>query len=124
MIPSPDESSDLPQEEDHVSHRDVILGMLVVFAITAAMIIWAWATTDMGLAARRPARELPEEQLGPRRDVEGVRQAIFRHGGVGEVREGHPERALEVYRWLDPDRQIVTLPIDKAMDRIAEESER
>jgi hypothetical protein len=123
MIPSP-ESSDLPQEEDHVSHRDVILGMLVVFVVTAVMIIWAWATTDLGLAARRPARGFPEERLGPRRDVEDVREAIFRQRGVGEVRESHPGRALEVYRWLDPKRRIVTLPIDQAMDRVVEESAR
>ena len=123
MIPSP-ERSDLLQEEDHVSRRDVILGMLAVLAVSAVMIIWAWATTEVGLAARRPAGELAEARLGPRRDVEGVREAIFRHGGVGEVREARPERALEVYRWLDPERRIVTLPIDQAMDRIAEESAR
>ncbi len=63
MIPSL-ESSDLPQEEDHVSRRDVILGMLVVFAVSAVMIIWAWATTEVGLAARRPARELPKRASG------------------------------------------------------------
>ncbi len=123
MIPSP-ERSDLLQEEDHVSRRDVILGMLAVLAVSAVMIIWAWATTEVGLAARRPAGELAEARLEARRDVEGVREAIFRHGGVGEVREARPERALEVYRWLDPERRIVTLPIDQAMDRIAEESAR
>ncbi len=53
-----------------------------------------------------------------------MREAIFRHDGVGEVREARPERALEVYRWLDPKRHIVTLPIDQAMDRVAEERAR
>ena len=118
------ENPDLLQEDDHVSHRNVILGMLVVFAVTAAMIVWAWATTDQGLAERRPGRDFPDERLGPRKDVLGVRQAILRHGGVGEVRDAHSPRELDAYRWLDPDRRIVTLPIEQAMDRIAEESAR
>lgn len=114
----------LLQEDDQVSRLGVILGMLLVFAITAAMIVWAWATTDQGLAERRPSRDFLEARLGPRRDVQGVRQAILRHGGVGEVRDAHSPRELDAYRWLDPDRRIVTLPIEQAMDRIAEESAR
>lgn len=116
------ENPDLLQEDDHVSHRNVILGMLVVFAVTAAMIVWAWATTDQGLAEKRPSRDFPEERLGPRKDVQGVRQAILRHRGVGETRDPYPRRELDAYRWLDPDRRIVTLPIEQAMDRIAQES--
>ena len=118
------ENPDLLQEDDHVSHLGVILGMLLVFAVTAAMIVWAWATTDHGLAERRPSRDFPEARLGPRRDVQGVRQAILRQRGVGEVRDPYSPRELDAYRWLDVDRQIVTLPIEQAMDRIAEESAR
>ena len=118
------ENPDLLQEDDHVSHRNVILGMLVVFAVTAAMIVWAWAMTDQGLAEKRPSRDFREERLGPRKDVEGVRQAILRYRGVGETHEPYPRRELDTYRWLDPDRQIVTLPIEQAMDRIAQESAR
>ena len=68
------ENPGLLQEDDHVSHLGVILGMLVVFAVTAAMIVWAWATTDQGLAERRPGRDFPDERLGPRKDVLGVRR--------------------------------------------------
>lgn len=118
------ENPDVLQEDDHVSHLGVILGMLVVFAITAAMIVWAWATTDQGLAERRPSGDFPEERLGPRRDVQGVRQAILRQRGVGEVRDAHSPGELDTYRWLDPDRRIVTLPIEQAMDRVVEESAR
>ena len=118
------ESHDLLQEDDHVSHLGVILGMLLVFAVTAVMIVWAWATTDHGLAERRPSGDFPEERQGPRKDVQGVRQAILRHRGVGEVRDLHSPSELDAYRWLDADRRIVTLPIEQAMDRVAEESAR
>ena len=118
------ENPDLLQEDDHVSHLGVILGMLLVFAVTAVMIVWAWATTDQGLSERRPSRNFPESRPDPRRDVQGVRQAILRHRGVGETRVVHSPSELDAYRWLDPDRRIVTLPIEQAMDRIAQESAR
>jgi hypothetical protein len=118
------ENPDLLQEDDQVSHRNVILGMLVVFAVTAAMIVWAWATTDQGLAERHPGRDFPDERLGPRKDVLGVRQAILRHRGVGETRNPYPRSGLDTYRWIDPDRRTVTLPIEQAMDRIVQESAR
>jgi hypothetical protein len=118
------ENPELRQEDDQVSHLDVILGILVVLAITAVMIVWAWATTNHRLAARRPTLSFPEERLGPRRNVEGVGEAIFRYRGVGEVVDSRPQRVLEAYRWIDPKRRIVTLPIELAMDRIAEESAR
>ena len=118
------ENPEILQEEDQVSHRNVILGMLVVFAVTAAMVVWAWAMTNQSMADRRPSRDFPEERLGPRKDVEGVRQAILRQRGVGETRDPYPQHQLDAYRWIDPDRRIVTLPIEQAMDRIAEESAR
>jgi hypothetical protein len=120
------ENPELRQEDDQVSHLSVILGILLVLSVTAVMTVWAWATTDQRLAARRPSLDFPEARLGPRRDVQGVREAIFRHSTVGETADVRhlQQRSLETYRWLDRDRRTVTLPIELAMDRIAEESAR
>ena len=120
------ENPELRQEDDQVSRSRVILGTLVVLVITAVMIVWAWVTTDQVLADRRPSRDFPEERLGPRRDVEGVHQAIFNQRVRGETTDvpAVQRRSIEGYRWLDRDRRTVTLPIEQAKDRIAEEAAR
>jgi hypothetical protein len=120
------ENPELRQEDDQVSHLQVILGILVVLAVTAVMVVWAWVTTNQGLAERRPSRDFPEQRLGPRRNVEGIGESIFNERVRGETTDvpGLQKRSIEGYRWLDRDRRIVTLPIEQAMDRIAEENAR
>lgn len=117
------EHPELRQEDDRVSGLPVVLGALVVLTISAVMVVWAWTATDTYVARLRPSMSFPEERLGPRRPMQGLSVALFGdEPGAGELLNARQRRSLDVYRWLDPDRRIVTLPIDRAMDRIARES--
>jgi hypothetical protein len=115
----------LRQQDDQVSGGRVLLGGLVVLAISAVMVVWAWAATGSIEASLRPSLDFPEQRLGPRRAVQAINQALFsEEPGAGERLNARKRRALDAYRWLDPERRIVTLPIDQAMDRLARESTR
>jgi len=119
------ENAGLRQEDDHVSGGRVLLGGLVVLAISAVMVVWAVAATASIEASLRPSRDFPEQRLGSRRTVQAINQALFsEEPGEGERLNARKRNALDAYRWIDPDRRIVTLPIDQAMDRIARESTR
>jgi hypothetical protein len=119
---APPESGPLLQEEDRVSRLHVLAAMAAVLAISATMVVWAWATTDQVTAARRPTRDYPEERLTPRSGPPGTNELLYGQPGAGERLNAREHRSLTTYRWLDPGRRIVTLPIDQAMDRIAGES--
>ena len=121
---APPANTDLLQEEDHVSRLAVILGMLGTLSICAAMVVWACATTDQVTAARTPPGDREDERLEPSRRPPRVNQLLFGQPGEGERLLARQRRWLTTYRWLDEGRQIVTLPIDEAMDRIAGESAR
>ena len=115
----------LLQEEDHVSGGRVLLGGLVVLAISAVMVVWAWAATDSIEATLRPSRDFPEQRLRPRRAMQTINQSLFsEEPGEGERLNERKRSSLDAYRWIDPNRRIVTLPIDQAMDRVAQESTR
>ncbi len=114
--------ADLPQEEDRVSHLGVILGMGLALSISAAMVVWAWATNDQVTASRRPPEDLGEARLEPPGSPPRVNELLFGQPGEGERLIARQRQWLDTYRWLDQSRDIVTLPIDEAMDRIAGES--
>jgi hypothetical protein len=121
---APHENASLLQEEDRVSHFWVIAAMLIVLAISAAMVVWAWATTVQVTAARRPTGDFPEQRLQPSAAPPQANELLFGQPGAGERLNAREAQALTTYRWLDRSRGIVTLPIDQAMDRIAGESAR
>ncbi len=119
------EHAKLRQQDDYVSGWSVLLGGLVVLTVSAVMVVWAWAATDSIKASLRPSRDFPEQRMKPRRSVQAESEALFsEEPGAGEGLNERQRRSLDGYRWLDPDRKIVTLPIDQAMDRIVRESTR
>jgi hypothetical protein len=122
---APPRNPDLLQEEDQVSRAHVIMAMLGVLAISAGMVVWAWATTAQLTTSLRPTRDFPEQRLQPSASPPQANEPLFgEQPGLGEQLNADQERALTTYRWLDRSRGIVTLPIDQAMDRIAGESAR
>lgn len=122
---APGRNPTLLQEEDHVSRVHVLVAILIVLSISAVMVVWAWATTAQVTATLRPSRDYPEERLQPRASPPQANEPLFtEQRGLGERLNAGEARALTTYRWLDRSRGIVTLPIDQAMDRIAEGSAR
>lgn len=119
---APRENASLLQEEDRVSRLRVLAGMAAVLAISTVMVVWAWATTTEVTASLRPTNDYPEERLHKGSGPPGTNELLFGQPGVGERLNADERHALTLYRWLDRSQQIVTLPIDQAMDRIAAES--
>jgi hypothetical protein len=114
--------ADLAQEEDRVSRFHVLAATALILALMAAMVVWAWVTTEQVTTALRPSNDFPEQRLTPATSPRQTREALFGQPGAGERLNAVQRRDLSSYRWIDRSRHIVTLPIEQAMDRIAGES--
>ena len=108
------------QEDDVVASRKVlaIMGLGVLVTI-AAVAISGWILTAMvGRKAERPQAQSPIA----RRQIAGIHQTPIerdRHGW--ELRE-QQRRSLDEYRWVDRQRGIAQIPIDRAMQMVADEA--
>jgi hypothetical protein len=118
MKPEPPQDHELYQEPDTFPAWKVLLGMFVVVAVSALMIIWAWAETRAGTRARRPDMHFPERYLGPRRRINEVEQSLFDTETDALFLIEMQRRDLERYEWLDPSQGTVRIPIDQAIDHL------
>src|SRR2546423_1039897 len=115
-----------PHEGDnpHVSHEHgdvdvktisqfgiaLALGTVVIVFMMYGLFVWFYdresaenATISRGLIAERPTRPPePTLQVNPRLELRDLRDA--------------EEKTLTGYRWVDPDKGIVSIPIDKAIE--------
>jgi hypothetical protein len=115
---------DVRQEEDVIPWGKVLLGFSVALALASAMGIAAWANLKSREAALRSSGIFPEEHLGPRRSVEEVQQDLFGEDGFGLALNRRKQRELSSFGWVDREKRLVRIPIDKAMDRVVEENRR
>ena len=90
-------------------------GLLVLMAVTGVAILWrglAYETHDTGelrgspLAGLRPLPPTPRLQITPARDLKDTRE--------------QEHELLSSYGWVEKDKGIVRIPIDRAMDLLAE----
>jgi hypothetical protein len=93
----------------------VSVGLLVLIACTAVAIMWrvmAYETHDTGtlrgspLAGLRPLPPTPRLQITPSTDLKGTRE--------------QEHDLLSTYGWVDKDKGVARIPIDRAMDLLAQ----
>ena len=93
----------------------VSVGLLVLISLTGVAIMWrvmAYETSDTGalqgspLAGLRPLPPTPRLQITPSTDLKGTRE--------------QEHELLSTYGWVEKDKGVVRIPIDRAMDLLAE----
>ncbi|GEJ59049.1 hypothetical protein [Anaeromyxobacter diazotrophicus] len=120
--PSPEEQAHgfahPPAEEDFVpSKRIVLVG-------AAALIVFSVGALAAGLGMRTLRRELNPDGPAPRPAAAGqakigmVEQRLFEHSNQGPAWRAQAQRRLESTGWVDRQKGLVHIPIDRAMDRV------
>ncbi len=103
--------------------RDVEIRPIVVFLVVLGLLIvasfvsmaWFFSYLDAQEAARDvPVSPLAEEQLPPEPRLQSTPR-----DELDEVL-GQDEKRLNEYEWIDRDAGVVRIPIDRAMELIAE----
>lgn len=110
---------DLHQEEDRLPAWKILLASATALVVCAVMVVWAVSATRAREDAFRPSGVFMERWLGPRHEVAQVREDLFgEHRGRSVL--GQQRAVLESYGWVDRDRGVVRIPIQQAIDLVAE----
>ena len=109
---------ELHQEDDDVPRWKVLAALLATRVIGAIFIAAAVSLNAARIAELRPSGFFPERWLGPRRPVGRVRQDVFGEHRLGPTLAARKEQELGSYGWVDRDRGVVRIPIDRAMDLV------
>lgn len=115
---------DVRQEEDTIPWVRVAYAFFITITLSLALIACAWSILKAREAELRPSGHFPEATLGPRRNVASVRQDLYGDMGEGQGLFADQRRQLERYDWVDKKKGLISIPIDRAMDLVVEESRR
>lgn len=113
----------LVQEEEHISRGSIVGVTLFVLGFGGLLV----AISGVLLSGWR--RSLPVAQgviaaPAPAPEVSNVRSELFRGPGAGQVLKAQQRDQLSRYRWVDRAHGIVGVPIDVAIELVAEEPSR
>ena len=110
-------------EESDVDLRGITywgVGLVVVVLLTLALLLWLFGRFNerevrQGHASRAlpegaPATESPRLQISPRADMDSMRAA--------------EDKILTSYAWIDKQNGVVGIPIERAMEIIAERAKQ
>jgi hypothetical protein len=105
--------------QQEILPRGAIAGVLfAALAIGAALCFTAYLLQWWRVGALRSAR--PGERLVPApRDVSNRQEPLFRIANPRVSDAERDRRLLSGYGWLDRDRRIIHIPIERAMDLVA-----
>jgi hypothetical protein len=111
-------------EDDRLAGRTVTL-----VAVGVVVLVWLWIGVAWLLLARgedraRPSGVFTELALAPPPTVSGVEQTLIVERDVAGDLAAHKRAVLQSYGWIDADRGIVRIPIERAMEIVAAEGER
>jgi hypothetical protein len=108
-----------PAEEDRVpSGRIVAVGV-------AALLVFFVGSLAAGLGMRAMQRNVNPDGPAPMPDQAGkakigfVEQRLFENANQGVAWRAQAERQLGSYGWVDKQKGLAHIPIDRAMDLVA-----
>ena len=111
---------DVAQEEDRVPSRWFFAVFVGLVSIAVALIGWAVALVGSTEHALRPSGEFPERHMVP---AGPLAARVYEGPAIGTIDADTKRRLLATYGWVDRDRRIVRIPVNDAIDALAEGSE-
>ncbi len=110
------------QEPDRVRSRAIVTIGAVGLAVFAVGIAWAvQIQRAAGGGSVRAGRVTTAPRLAGRQEIGIVYQPPFDGDQpISAAKRNAQERHLRAFGWVDKPRQIVFIPIDQAMQRVAE----
>lgn len=112
------EIPEIPEEPERVPGRPLyqLLAGTVLVIVASGFVVWALLAFQLDGGGRSDV--VQRSQLSPLRPVEGVPPAApFSMPLQPEREQAAARAALERWRWADPARRRVLVPVDVAIDR-------
>ena len=113
---------ELVQERDHFRPRRfmVVAGVTVVIGVLAVVAAWGLLRLTLAGLTARGKLETPGAPRAIAGPVSGVEQSMYSTDLSGQVNRADRAAELKQYRWVDKDRGIIAIPVDKAMQVLAQ----
>jgi hypothetical protein len=99
----------------------------VVIAVCFLLIFFVATLWSVKISRREEQKIGPRPELIPtpreigKPEIGMVNQRLFEHQLDAKHKRDDQLRRLNSYGWVDRDKQVIHIPIDQAMDRIARE---
>ena len=108
-----------PRDPEHLPIGKVLAVAAIAAVIFLLSVLWAERTLRAENRTIEPATIPPE--VG-RSQIGMVNQRLFELHEEAIKKRAEQERRLNSYGWVDRDKQIIHLPIERAMEQMAAES--
>jgi|RhiMethySRZTD1v2_1073278.scaffolds.fasta_scaffold18410_6 hypothetical protein len=115
-----DRSFEVVQERDAVASRKVTLIVIATIVISVASVAVAGAI----LRARRAALSFHEPAFASAapRQIDAIHQTLIARDRHGELLRDAQRRALDEYRFVDRQRGVAQIPIERAMQIVVDQA--
>ncbi|GAC1536923.1 MAG: hypothetical protein NVS3B10_01090 [Polyangiales bacterium] len=117
-----EEHFEVRQEPDRVAARPILLAFAVVVVVTLATIAvqgWMLRGRRQSLGVERAA----VASVAPRQ-IAAIHQTPIERDRHGLDLRDEQRRALQRWQWVDRERGIARVPIERAMDLVVDEARR
>jgi hypothetical protein len=110
------------QEHDTLPPRAILYAVLGAVGFSLVLAFVSFGIQRARERDLRPSGFFPERDLGPIMERSNVHEELYSQLGRGQVLTQQGRQSLARFDWADADRKIVRVPIDVAMDLVAEET--
>ena len=107
---------DVHQEEDRIAGVPITIVLTVALGVAAVLGLWALQMMRSREHALRPSDRWPEATLPAPTEISGIEQQLFDEPAQGLSERELVRKRLGSYGWVDREREIVHIPIDRAID--------
>jgi hypothetical protein len=112
-------SAAVRQERDDLPRRKVYFGAAVLVLLLAAGAVATWLA-DRGAPGRASSARGPGPAKVVSREIQSIDQAPFSAHVPSRGSWSAKRQALDSYEWVDRERGIVRIPVERAMALIVE----
>jgi len=112
------------QADEHVASFKIVAVGVIALVVFGAATVWSARILDRTARTLSPAGPLPVGKEIGKPEIGIVDQTPFETTRGAEKYRGEALQRLNSYGWVDPQKGVIHVPIDKAIDEMLAEQQR
>lgn len=120
---TPNSTPNLQQEEDILPPRLIVYVIFAAVGFALLIVVTATGIWQSDIHKLRPSGQFSEMWLGPIVERSNVYEELFGAAGPGQMQVHEARVSLEKFVWVDREKGIVRVPMDKAIQMYVNEQQ-